>query len=249
MKFSFSGHAVDRYIQYYTEDNARSAEERAAARSEAYRVLEEASESAIKLKEKTPPGDTQWILEQLGGVLCVTKPKKEKPNELICVTVLPNQSRCGWMISEEAARIEAKIEELQEHRKALAEEEAKLEGISKAPTPNLPSKAAQVAIHSHAQTRLAELKAEAAVLSWEATVLGQQLKTIRTSISSARTTDNIKDALRVALRFIKSLPPEQAEGVLERIAAYGPGFIQPGFYDLLTCDERERGRTGHEDDA
>lgn len=236
MRIGFTDHAIDRYIQHHTDidDQNLTADQRREIRREIRELLDGHAPNAVKLKEKTILGDTQWRIEAL-GILCVTKPDN---GEHVCVTILPNRAPREWMtpheaelLEERATRLAKEAQEVEAKKIAMDQQAEEIRLTSETP---LWAKTAKLqAVQQHAST----LKKQLALLTWEQRIVLAELKTVRHGITHDEALKDTKDALRAALRFISSLGP-QGEAVLQEVARYGSGFVTPEFYNCNTRQER-----------
>ncbi len=86
-RFGFTEHAIDRFLERHAPH---------LTRAEARCYLEEAVLKAVRLKEKTYNGETQWQIED--GTVLVTKVDNR---EHVCVTILPGPQHHGGPSEDE----------------------------------------------------------------------------------------------------------------------------------------------------
>jgi hypothetical protein len=240
MRIGFTDHAVDRYIQFYTDleepGAPLSAEERKEARAKVRELLDVESSNAVKLKEKSVRGDTMWRIEGLGCVL-VTKPDRNAngQGEHVCVTILPKLNPHG-MTDREMEIVQAKVEEIHLREEALRRElaDAKTDAhrIATAPKNTLPSPERKEQILKGRREEIDVLTKQVQLLEWEKKILTDLLKTVRTKITQDRNLFDTKEALRLAIRCLQEQSTPEAKAALERIERIQPGFVTPQFYNL-----------------
>jgi hypothetical protein len=227
MTLQFTNHAIERYIQFHMLDVARP------DLRDVRELLEKHADQAIKLKERTHSGQTQWRIEALG---CELVSKHDEGIDVV-VTILPPLRFRGLTPAEaerleteearwlaEKARLEAEQQRiLEEDRVAVAQEAA-------TPVPPGSTKAmlklAREAGRQEREARLdrlAELKVLKATALHEREILSEVLRTMRHQMDRDENTSRLKRALRAALRALR----DASEGVTSHadVADFGAAVL------------------------
>lgn len=257
---AFTHHAVERYLQFHRLDDRTDPRDATQVRA----MLEEAATRAVKLPEKTRRGHTMWQLQEL-GIEIVTKHDNGVD---VCVTILP-PPRLRGLDPRTAELVEAKIRDLETRKSALEEERHSLSQGAPMPLPTVEqlaseidpaqeptafrytadisrvaalvsTKAAKKAAHDARCRRIEELKLELSIISQELALLPAILKTMRHAITSDRTMANLKRAMKIAVKRLRMLPPEQTKDTFHRIWMVDPGLVSDKFVDDETSGDDEQ---------
>ena len=229
MRIGFTDHAVDRYIQFHTDPEV----DPKPTRDEIRAILDGAAPNAVRLKEKTCRGDTQWRIEAL-GIVCVTKPDRNAAGmgEHVCVTILPPHRDLNGMTVYEMEIVEAKLEEirireeeLRKQQPKVIERASKIEKMPKEMFEKLPLDKGETL--ELLRARLAELKKKLELVLHEKAILNDYFKTIRTAVSNDQTVVKQREALKIAMRFLQA---RGAEDVIREINRIDPSFARFEFY-------------------
>ncbi len=231
MRIGFTDHAVDRYIQFYTDLEEPgiplTAEERRAARSTVRALLDAESPNAVKLREKTVRGDTQWRIEALGCLL-VTKPDN---GEHVCVTILPNHTR-EFFTQHELEIIEERIAAFHVQEEALRKEVATAKGAV-VTAEKSKFKADKDTVVAQAHVRATELAKRLEILQAEVAIHKHLAKTVRHGIAVLSYDRKREPALRAAIRFLvlhASEHPEAAAEAVAKIRSVDRRLLDEDFY-------------------
>lgn len=203
----FTKHAVDRYMQFHLLDDQTPDWRDVLA------LLEENAASALKLKEKTKGGQTQWLIESLGAQLIT----KHDDGEDVVVTILPPVKFRG-LTPLQAEAMANKTEELKFQEEMLRSEQAEIR--------------VKHPIDGPKQTRLSELNAEISLICHEREVLVCALKTMRVQLKYddlKKHADVLSEALQVTLRFIRD--NQSLTDALDVVRALSPDLASDEFID------------------
>lgn len=229
MRIGFTDHAVDRYIQFHTDPDADPKPTRAEIRA----ILDVEANNAVRLKEKSVRGDTQWRIEAL-GIICVTKPDRNAAGmgEHVCVTILPPHRDLNGMTAYEMEIVQDRLEEIRvreeaakKQKAAIVQEAARIEKMPKEMFEHTPMDKGDTL--QLVRSRQAELTKLVEVLTYERAIFGDYFKTIRHAVTHDIERVRAKDALRVAMRFLNA---RGAEDAIKEIARIDPSFARFDFY-------------------
>ncbi len=197
-RFGFTEHAIDRFIERHAPD---------LSRKEARKCLEETALKAVRLKEKTINGESQWMLED--GIILVTK---RDGGETVCVTILPEPYRRGPR--------EEELEMMREYA------EANLPPITgekreKAPHPNELKQFMTSALSDK------QLRKMLHIYRLDAAKEKQRQKTIRHLDHQAKEIEKMRTVSRISINALVSIDPNHP--ALEEIRAIEPIFLTQSF--------------------
>jgi hypothetical protein len=207
-RFGFTEHAVDRFIERHAPD---------LSREEARRYLEQSVLKAVRLKEKTYNGETQWQIED--GIVLVTKVDNR---EIVCVTVLPEPRQPRGPSEEE-------LELMQEYASRTLLDPVpvsipKLKQHEKPPIVQVVSRSERGAAETFFEMALSDkaLKRLLHVAQLEASKLRQREKTRRHHDHQALEVSKLRALLRAAMRGLTEL--EGGAQYLEEMKAIEEDF-------------------------
>lgn len=207
-RFGFTEHAIDRFIERHAPD---------LSRTEARRYLEDTALKAVRLKEKTLNGETQWQIED--GTVLVTK---RDCGENVCVTVLPEPFRRGPCAEE--------LEMMREYAESHPDTRPKPSLPPRLPTkradPNEAKQFFEVALSDR------QLRKILHIARLEASKTKQQEKTKRHLDHQSAEVEKLRSILRITLRALTGLDTTAGEQVLEEVRSIEPSFLSENFLNL-----------------
>ncbi len=194
-RFGFTEHAIDRFIMRHAPH---------LSRAEARCYLEEAVLKAVRLKEKTFNGETQWQIED--GTVLVTKIDNR---ENVCVTNLPGPRHYGPSDDE----LEMMREYASRPTPSPEPGEAALREISLGSARSF----VEMALSDKQLKRLLHLG------HLEASKTRQQEKTRRHETVQSAEAAKLRSILRVAVRGLRTI--KDGEGILQEMRTVEKDFL------------------------
>lgn len=212
MKFAFTYHAIERFISRHAQE---------LSHDEARAYLEGHAHEAVRLKTKTWEGSTMWRIDH------VTLVTVRDPGDTVetVVTILPARADYSTIIDDELALALEQIEARGAYPRASF---AKIPNLDRTATAKEHQEALPIELPIDPQrVRKADINAFMHSLAVEKTIESTRSKTLTHLANRQSEFNNIKRALRIALRALQDgSDPEEA---FRQIEALDPGFVNPDF--------------------